>query len=139
MGKVVAEGARIEVRELAEDQRKSVRPRSSRTQRRISIALLLISDILMFTAGVFAARWASHVAFHLPNGEFFGSSWSAIQITAAAYLVIYWAYGLYSSSLLSSGGSDYRAVGNANAIGLVAAILIAGYQTSWALDARTIV
>jgi exopolysaccharide biosynthesis polyprenyl glycosylphosphotransferase len=108
-------------------------------QRRLSVTLLLIVDILMFGAGVFAARWASHDAFHLPSGQFFGSSWSAIGVTTAAYLVIFWAYGLYNSSLLSSGGSDYKAVGNANAFGLVAAILIAGYQTNWALDARTIV
>jgi exopolysaccharide biosynthesis polyprenyl glycosylphosphotransferase len=139
MGKVVAEGGRIEVRELAEGRSFAGQPKWSRSQRRISVALLLIVDILMFGAGVFAARWASHNAFNLPSGQFFGSSWAAIGVTTVAYLAIFWAYGLYNSSLLSSGGSDYRAVGNANAFGLVAAILIAGYQTNWALDARTIV
>src|ERR1051325_8473339 len=138
MGKVV-EGGRIEVRDLAESQVRDMKPRSSKSQRRISIGLLFITDVIMFCVGAVAARWLSHSAFHLPSGQFFGASWAALSEMLVAYLAVYWAYGLYNSGILSAGGSDYRAVGNANAVALVAAILIAGLETNWSLDARTIV
>lgn len=139
MGRVVAKGERVEARELTASPSPMRSIQSSKAQRRISIALLLITDVLMFAVGVYAARFASHTVFHLPSGHFFGSSVVALILAMLAYLAIYWAYGLYNASQLSAGGSDYRAVGNANAVGLVAAILIAGFQTNWALDARTIV
>src|SRR4051812_1884446 len=101
MGKVVADGGRIEVRELAESQNRAGKtessgpqgpgkPRSSKSQRRISIALLLLVDVLMFSVGVFAARWASHTAFGLPSGQFFGGSWYAISEILIAYMAVYW-------------------------------------------------
>lgn len=139
MGRVVAKGERVEARELMANPSPVRNIQSSKVQRRISIALLLVTDVLMFAVGVYAARFASHTVFHLPSGHFFGSSVLTVILAMAAYLAIYWAYGLYNASQLSAGGSDYRAVGNANAVGLVAAILIAGFQTDWALDARTIV
>lgn len=139
MGKVLADRGVLEVTDLAESQSRMGRPKSSKSQRRIAIGLLLIVDVLMYGAAVYAARFASHEIFHLPSGQFFGSSLPAVSEALLAYLIIYWAYGLYNAGQLSSGGSDYRSVGNANAVGLVAAILIAGFETNWALDARTIV
>ncbi|HVT14024.1 MAG TPA: sugar transferase [Fimbriimonadaceae bacterium] len=139
MGKVVAKEGRIEVRTLKEKPAPARPIQSSKAQRRISIILLLITDIATFAIGVYAARFASHSIFNLPSGHFFGSSIVTVIEAMVAYLAIYWAYGLYNGSQLSAGGSDYRSVGNANAVGLVAAILIAGFQTGWALDARTIV
>lgn len=139
MSKVVAEGGRVEKPEPPERRKRVIRPASSKTQRRISIALLLIFDVAMFVCAVFAARIVSHSVFGLPSGHFFGNSKVAISETLLAYLAIYWTYGLYNPGQLSAGGSDYRAVGNANAVGLVAAILIAGFETNWSLDARTIV
>lgn len=135
MGKVVAGEGKVESCDIGAG---SLRARSSRAQRRLSIAVLLGSDIIAFGIGLLAARWLSHALFQLPKGQFFGSSFVAVYATLAAYLAIYWAYGLYSSSLLSSGGGDYRGVGNANAVGVVAAILVAGSITDWALDVRTI-
>lgn len=124
---------------MAESQSRMRRPQSSKFQRRSITLLLLFVDVLMFGAALYAARFASHEIFGLPSGQFFGSSFLAVYMALAAYLAIYWAYGLYSPGGLSSGGSDYRSVGNANAVALVAAILIAGWTTNWSLDARTIV
>src|ERR1044072_6237210 len=139
MGKVLADGGLLEVQELAESQSRMRRPQSSKFQRRTLIGLLLFVDVLMFGLGIYAARFGSHEIFDLPSGRFFGSSFAAVYLALAAYLAIYWAYGLYNAGQLSSGGSDSRSVGNANAVGLVAAILIAGFATNWELDARTIV
>lgn len=133
MGKVV-ERSRIKAQG---ELRPSAVP--SRYQRKVTILMLLLVDTFAFGMGVGAGRWMSHRVFDLPGGQFFGSSFVAVWLTLVAYLAIYWSYGLYSAAQLSSGGSDYRSVGNANAVGVVAAILITGAITGWTLDARTIV
>ncbi len=112
------------------------RPSSSKPQRRLMIALLVAMDVVTLGAGFWVANLISIRAFGVATGI---ATTEPVRLgLLVAYLLIFSVYGVYSASLLSSGGTDYRLIGNANGVGLVAAIVIAGWATDWHLDPRAL-
>lgn len=111
---------------------------SSRSQRRLSIALLACIDLAMLIVSFFLTVFVAAQFFGETGEQILGGSLTHFVPVALSYLLIFWAYGQYSTSLLSAGGSDYRAVGNANAIGLAATTFLIGMQTAWNVDAKSL-
>lgn len=102
------------------------------------MGLLIIADAIALAIAYFLTEFILQRAFHMLPEQILSGSLLRFSPVIAAYLLIIWAYGQYSTSLLSGGGTDYRAIGNANALGLAATTFLVGLQTGWNIDAKAL-